>query len=131
MKLYAAAVASTDSAAIIDAREDTTIEGVYLNVTATSPTDNSLVKVEISFGSTSAFTSNDTTASIASLAFATEAGALGTAQFGQAVFIPMAEKVQAGERIYMHIFMTGGGASVQATAFLYGGGAARPSTRRR
>jgi hypothetical protein len=131
MKLYATALNSTDAAAAIDVREDLTIEGIFLNLTAAAPIDNATIKMEVSFGSTSAFTSNDTTASLASLAIATEAGAAGTAQFGQAVFIPMAEKVQAGERIYLHINTSGGATTVQATAYIYGGGSARPSTRRR
>jgi hypothetical protein len=131
MKLYATNIASADSAAAIDVREDMTIEGIYLNLTYTVPVDGNRIKAEVSFGSTNSFTSNDTTASLASIALAQEAGAAGLGQLGHSVYIPMAEKVQAGERLYLHVFHGIAGSTSEATAFIYGGGTARPSTRRR
>lgn len=105
-KMYA--TASQDAAATIDIAEDGIIEGVMMAMNFTgADVLNDGGRMEISFASTSGFTSNDTRASICGVDAYQGVITTGGGQVGANVYAPMAIPVSAGERMYMHTLNNG------------------------
>jgi len=133
-KMYGAFTGGAlDDVATVDVQENGFIEGVLMVIGATGADAlNDEATIEISFGSTNTFTVNDVRVSICMLTtrnvFLTSGGGNGTT----AIYVPVNLRVNAGERIHMHLNSDSGMAG-EATAYLYliarGGG--RRSPRRR
>jgi hypothetical protein len=100
----------------LDFREDGHLVGLFLTVN-----DLAVGAVEVSFNSSSSFTTNDTSGVIGG-AVLNAAGI----QVGQ--MISLKEPISVGERIFLHL----SGAGNICRVFLYtDGGVARPASRRR
>lgn len=121
-KMYGTAGAGTnDSVVQIDVQADGVIDVLYLDLTATGMDALAdLATVEIGFGSTNTFTSNDVRSSIATVELAQNLLTNGGGAQGKSVTIPFSRgiPVAAGERIHMHIFASTG-VTVRARAYLY------------
>lgn len=133
-KIYAANTSSTDAAASVDMPDGGIIEGILLDHTVQGA--NALdegAAWEISFASTSGFTSNDTRASLAGLADYQEFLTSGGAHVGKTMFVPMEVTVAPGERIYAHTLVAGTVTLNVLRAWLYvrtgGGTPRRPNFR--
>lgn len=120
-KLYATATADTTSAATLDVREDGHIVAMLglLTVTNADALNDGAV-CEVSFASSSGFASNDTHASILTMGafqgFLTSGG--GPVQ-DRVALSGLAIPVVAGERLHLHVDVTGtiGGADMRV--YLY------------
>jgi len=136
-KMYAQAMTSTDAAASYDVQEDGEICSVLLDIIGTA--DDALNDgggSEVSFASVSGFSTNDTRASIVggrqNQGFLTSGGG----PVGKSVFItfaPYGIPVAAGERLYLHIIVTGT-STITCSAWVYHcitGGPLRASVSRR
>lgn len=113
-KLYGTGV--TDAVASLDIVANGNIVAIAVAHEADLPADNNTSRMEVSFSSTSGFTSNDTKSSIiTSRLFAslvTSGLATTGANFGvSGLKIP----VTLGERIYLH----GSGTTMTATVYIY------------
>lgn len=132
-QLYATGTATTAAAAMWDARNDGTIRGIHLNVVATGANAGG-GGIELSFGSTANHTTNDTMGVIASLYVHGESNATPVSAV-ESVFLDNLDiPLQAGERLYVHLYEEGTTTAVRVRATLYveeKGGLNRPSTRRR
>jgi len=130
-----AAGTSTDSAATIDIQDDGFIEGVLLGLNATGADAlNDGARVEVGFGSTNTYTTNDVRSSIAMLHHRQGFLTSGGGPVGQAIYLAFQKgiPVSAGERIHMHLESFGG--TADAFCYLYvvtSRGVARRATRRR
>ncbi len=113
-KIFAATTTAPGSVSV-DIRADGILRGVHLATTHNGA-------VEISFGSTSSATTNDTASSL-----------IGVANTIAAISSPPLEiPVQAGERVFLH--WESAIAAAKATCWLYideAGGDRRPAPRRR
>lgn len=130
-KLYATGTADTDAAASLDIQVDGHIVAASLDVWVTGADAlNDGARAEVSFASTSAFGSNDTKASILHAAsmqgFLTSGG--GPVQ-SRSFITGVAIEVAAGERMYLHVDVTGTMVFF-AQAYLYVMAAARGGGRR-
>lgn len=120
-KLYYTGTASVDAAASLDLQSDLVIVAMHLNLSVGSADAlNEGVACEISFASTSGFSSNDTKSSIIGGAtyqnFLTTGGALpGSPIVVSGVAIPGA----AGERMYLHTKVLGGAVTFYCSCWLY------------
>lgn len=128
MKLYAAT--SGDAVASIDVPDGGIIEGVQWAADSTAAGDAETLRAELSFASTSGFTSNDTRASITGIRNAMNFTTSGADSVGINMFVPMEVEVQAGERLYLH---TSNNATGTISCWIYlrlpGGGARPPRAR--
>lgn len=135
-KLYGSVSTDTDAVAQLDIQVDGHIVAMSLEVWCSAADGlNDGAEAEVSFASTSGFTSNDTKSSLIHAAalqgFLTSGG--GPVR-GYSNIQGVAIEVAAGERIYLHLNLTG-----TVTAFAVGylyvmaieGGSARASARRR
>lgn len=105
-KLYSAT--QTDAAASVDIQEDGVIEGVLFDLDVSGADAlNDAIKAEVSFASTSGFTSNDTRASLAGTHFRQEFLTSGGGPNCGGPYVPMEIPVSAGERIYLHMVAAG------------------------
>jgi hypothetical protein len=126
-KLYGTASASTDAVAALDVRRDGKLECLMWQIYGTSAATGTMLG-ELSFGSSSSFTSNDTTQSI-SLAGATitSAGQQVTTQtpcdVGEIA-------VAQGERLFMHLQLAAGAITGRFTCFCFVNDGTTPKPRR-
>jgi hypothetical protein len=101
-RLFGAPTASADSVASLDIRDKGTIESIafsgYINAGASAGG-----ALELSFGSTGTFATNDTTQTLGT-AGVSSSGA-GLSAFSHVV-TGLAIPIDAGERIYLHWFTT-------------------------
>lgn len=122
-KLFASGTVSADGAASLDIQEDGQLCAALLDLTATAADAlDDGGSAEISFSSTSGFTTNDTRASILGIsrnqAFLTSGGGgVGGSVF--MTFAPHGIPMAAGERIYLHLGVTGSGPTVRVRCWLY------------
>lgn len=117
-KLYATAL--TDASASLDIQDDGVIEGVAMNLSvANADIQNEGYRAELSFASTSGFTSNDTRASIIGSSVVLEVVTTGGGIAGTTTFVPMEVSVKAGERLYVHLLGTGGTPSAACSMWVY------------
>lgn len=135
-KLYALATSDTDAAASIDIQLDGFIVAYAVEVNAVGADAlNDGGQVEVSFASTNGLSSNDTKSSFAHAyaqqGFLTTGGSMVRAN---STLSGLAIAVAAGERIYMHIELTGT-VTVQGLVYLYvmplADASARAAARRR
>lgn len=97
-----------DAAASIDIPEDGVIEGVLAAMDITgADVLNDGYRWELSFASTSGFSSNDTRASIAGGGVRTEVVTTGGSIGLMGLYVPMEVSVQGGERLYLHTVAAG------------------------
>lgn len=121
-KLYGSVTASTDGVANLDFQFNGVIEGILLNINVTGADAlNDGGGVEISFASTSGLASNDTRASIAGLKVNQGFLTSGGGPVGDSVFVSLGKgiPVAAGERIYMHLQVSGTVTAVNSSCWLY------------
>jgi hypothetical protein len=97
-RLYGAPTVSADSIASLDVREKGIIESIAFSGHVNAPASMA-GEVELSFGSTGTFTTNDTTQTLGTAAVST-AGA-GLAAFSH-VITGLAIPIEPGERVYLH-----------------------------
>ena len=132
-QLYATGTATTAAAAMFDCRNDGVIRGIHLNTVCVGAAAGG-GGLELSFGSTANHTTNDTMGVIASQYVYGDVNATTARADGSTYLADVDIPVQAGERIYMHLYEEGTTSSVRIRATLYieeKGGLNRPSTRRR
>jgi hypothetical protein len=118
---------SGDGNVSLDVREDDVIEGIGLDISMAGPSDGAAVDVEVAFGSSSSFSTNDTSGTMIGSRIDYDVITSGAAQAGKWAFMPMKVKINAGERLYMHIDVTGS-LTYWARAYIHtskGGGASR------
>jgi len=122
-KLYATVTATADAAASYDVQEDGEICSILLDQNINSADAlNDGIDTEVSFSSVSGFTSNDTRASLIGKRshqhFLTSGGGpVGGSSF--ITFAPFGIPVSAGERLYLHILLTGTALTAYVNAWLY------------
>jgi hypothetical protein len=112
---------TSDGNVSLDVREDDVISGVVIEA-AQLGSSAGILHAELSFSSTSSINTNDTTAVLAhkSINNLTGDGAAGSQSY------PCAEKISAGERLYLHVDVPAAGTSavhVRALIFTEKGGA--------
>jgi hypothetical protein len=131
-KLYGQNAVSADGQASVDVREDDSIEAIALSMLTIQPVDGMQWGMEVSFGSSSQFTINDTNSTIISMKDSWRLVTSGAASTGKHLVLPQLNiPISAGERIFLHLNTTNA-VTIQATAFLYTkGGPAKVATRRR
>jgi len=110
---------TVDSASSIDIQDDGFIEGIFMNVSASGADAlNDEAAMEVSFGSTNTFSKNDIRVSICGMrtrqAFLTSGGG----PVGGAVYVPVNLRVNAGERIHLHV-TSSSGVTGEALAYMY------------
>ena len=136
-KLHAVVSASTDAAASVDIQDDGHIEGMLLTLSCQDADAlNDGGRLEVSFSSTSAFSANDTRASIGGIDIVQNFLTTGGGAMANQVFCAFSKgiPVAAGERIFLHVFESGAVTQLKATAWLYvvtTGARRRASARRR
>ena len=121
-KFYVSSVATADGVAQLDIRQDGQIVGINFGHRVTCPAGGICSQMlEVSFSSSSAFTTNDTQSSIATTAVGeTAAGA--NAQFGKTHFVSFAAapiRVEGGERLFVHSLVGTAPASANHTIHVY------------
>jgi hypothetical protein len=103
--MYASATGGTQNAlASVDVPHDGKLVGCFISGNADLDADGEIAEIEISFGSTSGFTSNDTRSRIAIATVGRLAVAAAGQSIGQlAVMVDLPDlRVGMGERIYIH-----------------------------
>lgn len=115
-KMYGASTTTADAVASMDVAEDGVIEGALFNQIVIGDASGEGGSWELSFASVSAFTTNDTRASLATV------GAICNAIGGGHgnTYVPMDIPVSAGERLYLHTAVSGTptGNNLRATVYL-------------
>ncbi len=129
-KMFGSSTTSADAVASVDVQEDGVIEGVLMAQRSHGDATNEGAAWEVSFASVSAFTSNDTRASICGTTEVSPGNIVTTGgPSGKVSYVPMEVPVNAGERIYLHTTVTGTPTTNTLSAWLYirntGGGAPR------
>lgn len=123
--------ATGNSVASVDIQDDGMIEGVYLAVVGLSgDVLGDVSRAEISFGSTNAFDQNDARISILEVYLRQSFLTSGGGPMHGWVYVPVELKVNAGERIHMHMEASAGNDS-EAVAYLYCSGRSASSRRAR
>lgn len=112
IQMYSAA--DTDAAAVIDLPDDGELLAVTFDCRAILPNaaDSEFAAYEVSFGSTSAFTSNDARQVIASMIISNDfTSAVGGTRSDKSMRYSFEGglEVFAGERIYLHVAVGAGG----------------------
>ena len=102
--------------ASLDMRDDGNIIGIGI-----SCTNAAAGSLEVSFNSSSSFTTNDTTGVIGAQVLD------GVGSGGQMTYLAMKEPVSVGERVFLHL----SGANIARVLIFTDTAAARPATRRR
>jgi hypothetical protein len=125
-KLYANKAASADSAAAMDCQFNGMIVGCLLELTYTETgtlVNNGTARMELSFGSTSSFVTNDVRNVIGGIeSVMTQSSAANVLNNSRSVAIPYLQiPIARGERLFIHIGLANPGSvpSVTARAWIY------------
>lgn len=109
-----------DGAASLDVIENGVITGVYFSGYAALSADGDSFEAEVSFASTSGFSTNDTKSSLAKVATEVELVTSGQPQNGINIMVaPLEIPVQQGERLYLHTATPVGAAAIRISAYVY------------
>lgn len=134
-KLYAALTG--DAAASVDVQRDGHIVAISGDIAVTGADAlNDGMTCELSFASTSGFAANDTKASLLTLrAFQGFLTSGGSSVQKHADVSGLAVAVAAGERLYLHMLLSGSGPTIYATVYVFvmplAGASDRADPRRR
>lgn len=126
-KLYGTGSASADAAAALDIRRDGKIERLWWQIYGTSAATGTML-AELSFGSSSAFTANDTS-QVISLAGAS-INAAGQQVTTQSPVEVGEVAIAQGERLFMHLQVVVGTFTGRITCFVFVNDGATPKSRR-
>lgn len=129
-KLYA--TTTGDNAASVDVPQDGHITGVYWSLDGALSADADSIVAELSFGSTNAFTTNDTRQVVSEVRCQTQLVTSGEVfnainAYHPVPFLPVGQ----GERLYLHTSIVGGITVRIAVFVFYDFEEGRPAMRRR
>jgi hypothetical protein len=114
-KLFAQSVGAAGSASL-DVREDDTIVGIFLDMSVAGVVDGTSGECELSFLSSSSFTTNDVVGALAGMKTDFELLTSGGINNARSGWFPCNVDVNAGERIHLHVTST---ATITVRCYLY------------
>lgn len=132
-RIYNSGAANTTTTQSVDVRDDDVIESVSLQTAGVTFTDGDTCYVELSWLSTPSKGINDTNGVIWQNWFTNELTTSGAAQSSSTVqnWFASPIKIEAGERLYLHVVSTGTGTfPTYATITTSKGGTKRAQARR-